>query len=327
MSEIKTKAKSSGWLAAHLMDLAAYGGLLVCILIFTIVPPFFGENMWSAAKLSTLMSDVIVTALLSVGAVFIYALGNMDISIGGQVGLYATLMVVMGNKTGSLIPGILLSIVIALIIGVVNGATGELLHIYPIIPSLVFMMILNGVKTITYTKLGSRNISLTSVDYRIFKSPWVMVAVLVIEVLLVALLFNYTKLGKNVKAVGANAQAARQSGINLLLYKVLPYLILGVCVVTASVFQMGYTGSASDSTGTGFEMNVMVALILGGMPLAGGMRSKVSKAVIGAFTFSLLAVGLPLIGVPSNMIFFVKAVIFIIVVLITCRKKTGTLPR
>ncbi len=315
------------WVKSHAMDLAAYGGLVVCIIIFTIFPPFFGENLWSAAKLSTLMSNVIVTALLSVGAVFIYSMGCMDISVGGQVGLYATIIVVMGNATGSLIPGILLSVVIALVIGVINGATGQLLHIYPIISSVVFMMILNGLRSIIYNKMGSRNVVLTGVDYRIFRSPVLMVAVLVVEFLIVSFLFNYTKLGKNAKAIGANPTAAEQSGIHPILYRVLPYVVFAFCVVTASVFQMGYTGSASDSTGTGFEMNVMVALILGGMPLSGGMRSKVSKAVVGAFTFSLLEVGLPLIGVPSNMTFFVKAIIFIIVVLITCRKQSGTLPR
>lgn len=326
MTETK-KFDFKAWVKAHAMDLAAYGGLLVCIIIFTIFPPFFGENLWSASKLSTLMSSVIVTALLSVGAVFIYSMGCMDISVGGQVGLYATIIVVMGNKTGSLIPGILLSLVIALAIGVVNGATGQLLHIYPIISSVVFMMILNGLRSIIYNTMGSRNVVLNGVEYRMFRSPMLMVVVLFIEFLIVSFLFNYTRLGKNAKAIGANPTAAEQSGIHPILYRVLPYLVFACCVVTASVFQMGYTGSASDSTGTGFEMNVMVALILGGMPLSGGMRSKVSKAVVGAFTFSLLEVGLPLIGVPSNMTFFVKAVIFIIVVLITCRKQAGTLPR
>ena len=90
---------------------------------------------------------------------------------------------------------------------------------------------------------------------------------------------------------------------------------------------MGYTGSASDSTGTGFELNVMIALILGGMPLSGGMKSRVSSALIGAVTFSLLNVGLPLIGVPVNLTFMIKALIFIIVVLITCRKRSGVIPR
>lgn len=326
MTEAK-KFDAMAWVKAHAMDMAAYGGLVVCVIIFTIFPPFFGENLWSAAKLSTLMSNVIVTALLAVGAVFIYSMGCMDISVGGQVGLYATIIVMMGNMTGSLIPGIVVSLAVALFIGVVNGATGQLLHIYPIISSVVFMMILNGLRSIIYNTLGSRNVVLSGVEYRMFRSPVLMVVVLVIEFVIVSLLFNYTKLGKNAKAIGANPVAAEQSGIHPILYRVLPYMVFACCVVTASVFQMGYTGSASDSTGTGFEMNIMVALILGGMPLSGGMRSRVSKAVVGAFTFSLLEVGLPLIGVPNTMTFFVKAVIFIIVVLITCRKHSGTLPR
>ena len=90
---------------------------------------------------------------------------------------------------------------------------------------------------------------------------------------------------------------------------------------------MGYTGSASDSTGTGFEMNIMVALILGGMPISGGVRSKISAAILGSLTFSLLAVGLPMIGLPTRMTFIIKAAIFLAVVLITSRKKGGTLPK
>lgn len=326
MSEQKDLNKN-GFFKAHMADLASYGGLVVCLIIFSVVPPFFGESLWSASKLSTLISDVIVMALMAVGAVFVYALGNMDISIGKQVGLYATLMVILGNATGSLIPGILLSLVIAIGIAAVNGATGELLHIHSVISSLVFMMVLGGVSSITYTKLGSRNISLKTIDYGVFKSPWVMLAVLVVEILVVAYLFNYTRFGKNARAIGANPEVARQCGIHLVKYKVICYMILGICVVVAAIFQMGYTGSASDSTGTGFEMNVMVALILGGMPLSGGMRSKVSRAVVGAFTYSLLDVGLPLIGIAPNQIFLIKAIIFIVVVMITCRKPKGTLPR
>ena len=329
MNETNTKQNFflKDWLKAHGTDLAAYGGLLVCLIVFSIVPPMFGESIWTGEKMSTLMSDVIVIALMSVGAVFVYALGNMDVSIGKQVGLYATLMVYLGNKTGSLLPGIVISLVIALVIAVINGGAGQILHIFPIIPSLVFMFVLMGTSTIVYTAIGSRNITLSSIDYSVFKSPILMLIVLVVEVLAVSYLFNYTKFGKYARAIGANPVAAEQSGINLLKYKIICYVIMSVCVVIGAIFQMGYTGSASDSTGTGFEMNVMVALILGGMPLSGGMKSKVSCAVVGAFTFSLLDVGLPLIGVPNNMTFLIKAMIFIVVVLITCRKKDGVLPR
>ena len=83
--------------------LISYGGLIFCLVLFTIATPLFGESIWSPAKIATLMSNMIVTALMSVGAVFIYAMGNLDISIGKQIGLYATIMVVLGNATGSLL--------------------------------------------------------------------------------------------------------------------------------------------------------------------------------------------------------------------------------
>ena len=315
------------WIKLHKSEFGAYCGLLFCILLFTIVPPLRGKSIWAADKLATLISNVIVMALMSVGAIFVYALGCMDVSIGKQVGLYATLIVVLGNKTGSLLPGILLSVVIAIIISAANGAIGELLHIHPVVSSVVFMMILGGVSTLTYNSLGSRNVALKTIDHHIFKETWLMLVVLIVEIVVVTYLFNYTKFGKYAKAIGANPVAAQQSGINIVKYKIIAYIIMGICVVVASLFQMGYTGSASDSTGTGFEMNVMVALILGGMPLNGGMRSKVSCAVVGSFTLALLTLGLPMIGVKANQVFIIKAIIFLIVVLITCRKKSGPLPK
>lgn len=316
------------WLRKHSAQVAAYSGLALCVIFFTILTPIFGESIWSAAKVKTLMQNVIVLALMSVGATFVYSLGSMDISIGRQVGLYATLVVIIGNATGSLLWGILLSLAISVIISAINGAAGEVLGIHPVISSLVFQMVISGVSSVMYNSLGSRNVALmNSIDVSIFRQTWFMILVLAVETLAVAYLFNFTKLGKNAKAIGANPTAARQSGINLVQYKVYAYIIMGVCVVLAALFQMGYTASASDSTGTGFEMNVMVALILGGMPLSGGMKSRVSCALVGSFTYALLSVGLPMLGVAANQVFVIKAILFLIVVVLTCRKKTGVLPR
>ena len=315
------------WIKKHSSTVASLGGLVFCIIFFTIGTGIKGESIWSGDKLSTLIGDVIVTALMAVGAVFIYSLGNMDVSIGRQVGLYSTMLVLIGNATGSLLPGILACIVVAVIIGIINGAAGELLHMYSVISSVVFMMVISGITTIIYSNVGSKNISLSGVDLSFFRSPVNMVIVLVIEYLIIGYFFYFTKYGKYARSIGANQTAAAQSGVNIIKYRVIPYVFLAFCLVTASLFQMGYTGAASDATGTGFEMNVMVSLILGGMPLKGGMKSRLSCAIIGALTFSLLAVGLPIIGVPTRMTFMIKAIIFLVVVLITCRQKSGPLPR
>lgn len=309
------------------VTIISYSGLIFCIILFTIVTPLTGQSIWSSEKLSTLMSDVIVTALMSVGAVFIYSLGNIDISIGKQIGLYATVLVVVGNMTGSLVPGIILCLILSVVIAVINGASGPVFNVIPIIPSVVLMQVLSGISMIIYSNLGTRSISLKTIDYSFFKSPIVMLLVLVIEIIIAVYLFNFTAIGKYAKAMGANKTAAMQSGISIIKYRVIAYVIAGVGFVLAALFQMGYTGSASDSTGTGFHMNVMIAIILGGMPVSGGMRSRISAAVVGAFTFSILDVGLPLIGLPTRMTFIVKAMIFLIVVLLTSRKKLGALPK
>ena len=324
----KEKQTPGQWLKKNVEAIASVGGLVFCVIFFTIMTQIKGESIWSANKLSTLMSDVIVTALMSVGAVFIYSLGNMDVSIGKQIGLYSTLLVLITNASGSLPLAIVACLAIALVIAVINGAAGELLHMYSVISSVVFMMVLSGISTIIYSAVGTRNISMNAgIDLHLFKEPWFMVVVLAVETLIISYFFYFTKYGKYARAIGANQLATSQSGVNIIKYRVIPYVFMAFCLVAAALFQMGYTGAASDSTGTGFEMNVMVSLILGGMPLKGGMKSKVSCAIVGSFTYSLLAVGLPIIGVPTNATFMVKAVIFVLVVLITCRQKSGVLPR
>jgi len=316
-----------GFLKKFKTEFAAYAGLLFCIIIFTIFPPLMGESLWTSAKVATLVSDVIVTAIMAVGSVFVYALGAMDISVGKQVGLYCTIMVILGNITGSLLPGILLCLLIAVIFACINASASELLNLHPIMSSLVIMMMLGGVISIVYTNVGERSVTLTELDCSVFKSPLLMIATLIVVCVVVFYLMTFTKIGKNIKAIGANRVAAKQCGISILKYQIISYLIMAVTLVVASMFQMGYTGSASDGTGTGFEMNVMLALVLGGMPISGGMRSKVSCAIIGAFTLSLLSVGIPLLGVKPNLVYLIKALIFIAVTLITLRKPRGVLPR
>ncbi len=249
----------------HGATIASYSGLLFCIILFTIVTPIRGQSIWSPEKLSTLMSSVIVTAIMSVGAVFIYSLGNIDISIGNQIGLFATIMIVVGNKTESLLLGVVICLVLSVVIAVINGASGPVFNIIAIIPSVVIMQVLSGINTVVYSNIGSRSISMKTIDMSLFKSPVFMLVVLVIEVLIAYFLFNYTKIGKYAKMLGANKVTAQQSGISMIKYRIICYVIAGFSFVIAAMFQMGYTASASDTTGTGFGMNVMIAIILGGM--------------------------------------------------------------
>ena len=99
------------------------------------------------------------------------------------------------------------------------------------------------------------------------------------------------------------------------------FAILGGCFL--------YFGDETELSVVGgvFVLLGAVFLLLGGMPLSGGMKSRVSCALVGSFTYALLSVGLPMLGVAANQVFVIKAILFLIVVVLTCRKKTGVLPR
>ena len=154
-----------------------------------------------------------------------------------------------------------------------------------------------------------------------------LIVIVIVLALIAAYFFKYTKLGKCTRAIGANETTAAQSGVNTIKWRVIAYMALGVCVALGSFVLLTRTGTAGKGSGSGYAMDVMICLILGGMPLSGGMKSKVSAALVGPFTYVLLSNDLTTMGVDLNWINFVKALIFIAIVLLTCRKKDGVLPR
>ena len=320
---MKEKAIGKGWLAAHAGDLLSYGGLVLCLIVFSVLSQ---GRLWSAYNIRILIQAVCVYAILSLGAVFIYSMGYMDISVGAQVGVYCILCILTTNATGSLLAGFLVILGLALVCGLINGYVSVMLGLPSIVTSIFLSSIFGGAQVLLMERVGINSVSIEA-DVSFFKDTKVMVAAIVIIALIALYLYNFTQLGKYIKGIGANETATKYSGVSTTKWKVFAYAFFGICVAIAAFFLTARTGAAGKGTGTGYAMDIMVALLLGGMPLSGGMRSRVSKAVVGAFTFSLLEVGLPLIGVPNEMTFFVKAIIFIIVVLITCRKHSGTLPR
>jgi ribose transport system permease protein len=163
--------------------------------------------------------------------------------------------------------------------------------------------------------------------FAIFRKSWVQIVILVVMLLLFTYLFNFTKLGKYSKAMGANIVFARHAGIHIVKYRMLAYMVFGLAIVVASLLFVANTGSTTSNAAQGYEMKTMVALIIGGMPLSGGMKSKISSAVVGGITFALISRSFVYLGVPDKFTMLFIALIYIVVVLVTCRSKEKVLPR
>lgn len=326
MTEKKTNSFGS-FLKTHIYDITAYLGLVIVLVLFVI----FNEKRL-AYNFSSVLQAAATYSIIALGAVFVYSMGYMDVSIGQQVGVYCILMILISNAIGGvpgIIVGFLVVLALALLCGAFNGYVAVWLGLPSIVTSLFLMFFFTGAQILLMESTGLNSISLEQSIRPADRNAYSLLLVILIVViaLLVTYFFKFTKLGKYTRAIGANETTVKQSGVNTTKWKVLAYMAMGACVAIGSFVVLSRTGSAGKGTGTGYAMDVMICLILGGMPLSGGMKSKVSSALVGTFTYVLLSNDLSTMGVGLEMINFVKAVIFIAIILLTCRKRGGVLPR
>ena len=138
---------------------------------------------------------------------------------------------------------------------------------------------------------------------------------------------NYISLGKYNKAIGVSLPAAVQSGISTVKYRMYAYLLSGLTVGIAGFLTLARTNAVSRNTGIGMEMDMMVALMLGGMPSTGGTKARISNAVLGSLIVIILSNGLVLWGVDVSLVQIIKGIVFLVVVSLTFTKTKGALPR
>lgn len=337
----KTNAPSKTWLQNNAGSLAGYLGLLLCIVLFGILSPIIKNiNIFDVTGYSfkTIFTAGVIYAILSVGAVFVYSLGAMDISVGAQMSIYAVLLVRIYNVAGSNVTAMLLGIatilVIALICGAVNSVLAAVLKIKPIITSLFLQFLLYGISVVIFNRWCGDSESITfnagtasSTAFAPFRKISVMLVALVVVVAVTYYLFNFTKIGKYDRALGANQNCAQQAGINVTIYRMAAYLVFAVTIVVGTVIFLANNSAVTYDACRGYEMEIIISLILGGMPISGGMRSRISCAVVGSFTYALIDNCFIFIGVPSLLTSLFVAVIYIVVVLVTCRDKGRVLPQ
>lgn len=330
MSEENKRESGSlqAFLSKHVYDIAAYAGLAVTLILFLV---FGGKRL--AYNAQSVLQTSAPNIIISLGAVFVYSMGYMDVSVGQQVGVYAILMIMITNAIGGVLGvavGFLTILVLALLCGAFNGAVAVWLKLPSIVTSLFLMFFFTGAQLLLMESTGVNSISvptelLGSGNRAVYNV--VLIILLVVVTLAVTYFFNYTKLGKYTRGIGANEEATAQCGVNTTKWKVAAYMAFGVCVAIGTYVMLMRTGSAGKGTGSGYAMDIMICLILGGMPLSGGMKAKVSSALVGTLTYVLLTTDLTTMGVSLNMVNFVKAVIFIVIIMVTCRKQGGVLPR
>lgn len=314
----------------HSYEIIAYLGFILCIIIFSILPPLIkGPNItfWRPVVLTTYLEQATVYLILSMGASFIYMMGCMDISVGYQVGVLGTIFIVICNGCGSIIVALFTIIVVGMVCAVFNAFVGAYVKLPTVMSSVILMQLFSGLMSTLYTDSSLASYSLVQIDLSIVSSTWFRIVSLIVLIIISFYILNFTKLGKRSKAIGANKQAASQAGANLLVTRIWAYAVFSVFLCIAAIFLIARKNGLGEADASSFQMDIMIMLLMGGMPLSGGMKGKLSNAIVGTLTYCVIDLGMAMCGVPAEYIYLVKSFIFVLIVVATCRKPGAVLPR
>lgn len=296
-----------------------YIGLVFIFLFFVLVT---GGKFISAGNIDNLINQGFTLALVAVGASFVYAHGGSDFSIGATSGcaqLVCGALLLAGMPVPVAIMGcILVAVVGASMVAGISLGLGVPVFIGSMCVRTAFMGVLQWI-----TETGEIVVDFNKYNY--INNTALKGIIMLVFVVVGYYLFNYTTFGKYNKAIGGNSITATQAGVKRKNLVFAAYLALGLCVGIAATFSFFRAGRVTAQTGSGTEFNMMMAIILGGFPMSGGDRAKLSSAIVGALTVTFLSNGLLLWGLDTTMVNGVKGLLFVAIIALSYDRSAGKL--
>jgi ribose transport system permease protein len=237
--------------------------------------------------------------VLAVAMTFSMISANIDLSPGSMLSLAAMVMGLVYERTGSLWWGMVAALALTLFVGGVSGLIVGRLKISAIIVTLATYIWAAGLATgiNSANAIPMKGALLNFLNRGIDGWTWSIVVVLVFFAL-GHFLLSKTKFGYYARAIGGNSEFARRSGVPVSRYVLYVFLFMGVTIWVGTVLSVAQLGAAQSSAGTGFELNAIVAVVIGGTRLTGGEGSVV-RSGLGALLLAVLSNGLLALGLSD----------------------------
>ncbi len=278
-------------------------GLVVVFIVFNVLTK---GGMWNSRNL--ILNQIYVTMISATGVFFIMTMGGLDFSQGSIMGM-ASIVVCVLSKTN-----IFLAIIGGILTGAAIGAFNGFFYVNRKIKSFIVticsMFLFRGV--IKY--LASNSPVAASMAVYDYDTMPVKLSITLAVLLIGFIAFRFTKFGTYLKAIGAGEKAAKFAGIRTDRMKFLIYVLSGAITGLAAFVNIVKNGSATANVGNQLETQILIALVLGGMPISGGAKVRFENIIVGAMLYTVLNNGLTMMGLTTQAMQLVQGVVFLIFV-------------
>lgn len=278
-------------------------GLVVVFMIFNFLTDFR-----MMGNMSLVLSQVYVTMIAATGVFFIMTMGGLDFSQGSILGI-ASIVVCLLSK---------ISIPLAIIGGIAAGAAIGAINAYfyvcrkikSFIVTICTMFLFRG-----FIKYFTTNAPVTGAAKLInYDSTALKVTCTLVVLVAGFILFRFTRFGTDLKAIGAGEKAAMFSGIRTDRMKFFIYVLAGAITGFAAFINAIKVGSVTSSGGNQLETQILIALVLGGMPISGGAKVRFENIIVGSLLYIVLNSGLTMMGFSTQMMQLIQGVVFLVFV-------------
>lgn len=314
--------------------------IVLAILILGIAlydPSFIGID-----TLRDILIQSSTRVIIALGVAFILITGGTDLSAGRMVGLTAVISASMLQTQDyslrffpnlpdlPMIVPIVIAILVGLVFGMINGLIVSKLKVPPFIATLGTMVAIYGINSLYIDTEPNQSQPIAGLrdDFKMMGSgsigegqysiPYIVIIAIAV-CYIVWVMFNKTRLGKNMYAIGGNQQAAKVSGINVSKYLIIIYSIAGALYGLAGVLEAARTGGATNNYGNMYELDAIAACVVGGVSTTGGIGT-VPGVMAGVLIFTVINYGLTFVGVGPYWQQIIKGAIIVAAVAFDMRK-------
>ncbi|MGI6173863.1 MAG: ABC transporter permease subunit [Christensenellales bacterium] len=310
--------------------------IIVGIVLLSIYVSIMRPNFLSEANFRNLLANTAVRFIIAVGVSGCLITKGTDLSAGRMTGFAACLSAIFLQRAGTyaskfypdmgelpVLPILLGVLAICAVLGALNGSIIAVFKVPPFIATLGMQTLIYGV-CLVYTgaqpignlQAAYTNIALGYVGNRMFS--YIALIALVVG-LYMWFLYNKTRHGKYMYAIGGNETAAEVAGINTTKMKIRIYTLAAVMYGLTGFLMAAKSGGASVNTAQGYELEAIAGCTIGGVSVNGGV-GRISGILIGVLVFELLKIALQFLGVDSSYTYIAQGLVIIIAVALDLRK-------
>ena len=280
-----------------------------------------GMNMLTGGKILTpkriklLMSQVYYPMIVATGVFFVMTLGSISFTEGSTLGVASIVISMLSFYSIPL--AILGGVLTGAAIGAINGFFHVKFKLQSFIVTICTMYLFRGICAYLTTETAIP----ASAAIKALDQNWIKITVTLIVLAVAYFLFQFTRIGADVKAVGSGETAARFSGVKTDRVKFLTFVAAGALTGLAVFVNVIKVGSITATAGNQLETQILISLVLGGLPITGGAKVRFSNIVVGTLMYTVLNNGLVMLGFESATQQLIKGVIFLIFVALTIDRK------